>query len=165
MMSQIRFPSEIQVFERLMSSSTLKMIGDKLSTVDVSPSEIKLADWYKILTDLQIENEINSATFWALTAKLAWILADVEFFNSKSSLLVEFKNSPVLTCYFATGITEFINFDKGLQLFNENFKVLRTEENIEVLLDLAIPYALFLNNSYNSSQVKILYYNLLKLVN
>ena len=164
MMNQIVFPSEIQVFESLLSSATLKILRDKLSKVNVIPSKVKLTDWYNIATDLHIEHNINSAPFWAFTTKLAWILTDVDFFNSRLSLLDEFKDSPLLSCYFAVGLTEFINFEKGLNLFNENFKVLKSKENFEAVLDLATPYALLLNNSENSSQVKVLYNSILKLV-
>ncbi|MHA1541473.1 MAG: hypothetical protein ACTSQH_00680 [Candidatus Hodarchaeales archaeon] len=128
------------------------------------PSKVKLTDWYNIATDLHIEHNINSAPFWAFTAKLAWILTDVDFFDSRLSLLDEFKDSPLLSCYFAVGLAEFINFEKGLNLFNENFKVLKSKENFEAVLDLATPYALLLNNSENFSQVKVLYDSILKLV-
>jgi tetratricopeptide (TPR) repeat protein len=163
-MNQIIFPSEIQVFESLLSSATLKILRDKLSKVNVVPSKIKLTDWYNIATDLHIEDNINSAPFWAFTAKLAWILTDVDFFNSRLSLLDEFKDSSLLSCYFAVGLAEFINFEKGLNLFNENFKVLKSDENIEAVLDLATPYALLLNNSENFSQLRVLYDSMLKLV-
>jgi len=163
-MNQITFPSEIQVFESLLSSATLKILRDKLSKVNVVPSKVKLTDWYNIATDLHIEHNINSAPFWAFTAKLAWILTDVDFFDSRLSLLDEFKDSPLLSCYFAVGLAEFINFEKGLNLFNENFKVLKSKENFEAVLDLATPYALLLNNSENFSQVKVLYDSILKLV-
>ncbi|MHA1946248.1 MAG: hypothetical protein ACW97W_09105, partial [Candidatus Hodarchaeales archaeon] len=93
-MNQIIFPSEIQVFESLLSSATLKLLGNKLSKVNVVPSKVKLTDWYKIAANLHIEHSINSAPFWAFTAKLAWILTDVDFFNSRLSLLDEFKDSP-----------------------------------------------------------------------
>ena len=84
LMNQMRFPAEIQVFESLLSSSTLNTLREKLSKHNAEESDFKLTDWYRSVNDLHEEHQVNSANFWALTAKLAWILTDVEFFDSKS---------------------------------------------------------------------------------
>ena len=164
-MIQMRFPAEIQVFERLLSSSTLNTLREKLSKPNAEVSDIKLTDWYSSVNDLHEEHQINSANLWALTAKLAWILTDVDFFNSRLSLLDEFNESPLLSCYVGIGLAEFINFEKGLQIFKENFNILISEKDIEAVLDLATPYALLLNNSDNSGQLKVVYETILELVN
>ncbi|MCK4847649.1 MAG: hypothetical protein KAT16_01350 [Candidatus Heimdallarchaeota archaeon] len=165
LMNQMRFPAEIQVFESILSSSTLDILREKVSKLNTVPSDIKLTDWYRSVNDIHEEHQINSANFWALTAKLAWILTDVNFFNSRLSLLDEYNESPLLSCYVAIGLAEFIDFEKGLQLFKVNFNTLISEKDIAVVLDLATPYALLLNNSKKTDQLKIVYDTLLKLTN
>ncbi|MHA1237466.1 MAG: hypothetical protein ACTSQ9_07400, partial [Candidatus Hodarchaeales archaeon] len=182
LMSQMRFPAEIQVFESLLSSSTLNTLRENLSKLNAEVLEFKLTDWYRSVNDLHEEHQINSANFWALTAKLAWILTDVDFFDSKLSLLDEFNESPLLSCYLGIGLAEFINFEKGLQLFEENFNTLISfekglqlfeenfntlisEKDIAAVLDLATPYALLLNNSKKTDQLKTVYDTLQKLIN
>ena len=165
LMNQMRFPAEIRVFESILSSSSLNILRDKVSKLNAESSDIKLTDWYRSVNDVQEEHQINSANFWTLTAKLAWILTDVDFFSSGLSLLEEFTDSPMLSCYVATGLAEFINFEIGLDLFEENFEILVSENDIAAVLDLATPYALLLNNSKKTDQLKIVYDTLLKLVN
>jgi tetratricopeptide (TPR) repeat protein len=163
-MNQIEFPAEIKVFESKLSSSTLHLLREKVSKSNAVPSDIKLIDWYRSVNALHKEHDFNSANFWALTAKLAWILTDVEFFNSDLSILNKFGDSPLLSCYVATGLAEYVNFEKGLRLFEENFNLLLLEKDTESVLDLATPYALILNNSDKHDQLKLVYDKILNLM-
>jgi tetratricopeptide (TPR) repeat protein len=153
-MNYFRFPPEIQVFETRLSPSLLELIKNSLSELSISLEEIKLKDWYKCVTDLYQKEESDSSILLALIAKLAWILADTEFFISKIPVSESLKEAPLALIYIGIGITELIDFKQGFPFIEEGYNLLKSQNDLDALLDIATPYALILNNSDNKERLK-----------
>ncbi|MHA1940897.1 MAG: hypothetical protein ACW97P_04135 [Candidatus Hodarchaeales archaeon] len=154
MMSQIVFPKEIRVFKDHLSSETLILLEGALSKLSREKDHISLNDWYTIVKEIQIKNNINSTGLWALMAKLAWILTDTTFFSSSLNLIKKLKKSDLLNFYIGIGIAEYIDFGRGFAIIEENFPALQSEKDPSLLLDTVTPYALILNNSDNHKKLK-----------
>ncbi|MHA1979311.1 MAG: hypothetical protein ACW98I_20590, partial [Candidatus Hodarchaeales archaeon] len=108
-MREIIFPPEIQAYESRLSSKNRKLLTKAISDrLEVNP-QIKLENWYEVVKELQFEHQVNSPNFWALMAKLAWILTDIEFFISNQILLKKFKDASLLTCNIGLGLAEYFD--------------------------------------------------------
>jgi tetratricopeptide (TPR) repeat protein len=153
-MSKIAFPAEIRVFGDLLSSESLTLLEDSLSKSIRDKKHITLKDWYISVKEVQKNNKITSTGFLALMTKLAWILADLNFFSSSLITESNHEKSPLLDFYFGIGIAEFIDFTRGFTMLKDSFPALQSMENPAVLLDIATPYALILNNSDNHKYLK-----------
>ncbi|PWI48446.1 hypothetical protein CEE45_06855 [Candidatus Heimdallarchaeota archaeon B3_Heim] len=152
-MRQIIFPPEIQAFETKLSSKTLKLLTKSIANFLKDKSELKLEDWYELVRELQVQHKVDSPSLWALTAKLAWILTDLEFFASHHSLLKKFKNAPLLTCYIGLGLAEFFDFERGLTLLEKGFEEIKIAMDKDAIIDIITPYSLIMNNSDNHEKL------------
>ncbi|MHA1996029.1 MAG: hypothetical protein ACW97Z_15950 [Candidatus Hodarchaeales archaeon] len=110
-MRQIIFPPEIQAYESRLSSKTRNLLTKAISAYLEDNPQLKLENWYEVVRKLQFEHHLNSPNLWAMIAKLAWILTDIEFFISNQILLKKFKDASLLTCNIGLGLAEY--FDKG----------------------------------------------------
>ena len=163
-MNQLSFPPEISLFKSRLTSSTLDLLESTLSELPVSFEEIKLKDWYNCLLDISRQQQIDNPDFWALVAKLAWILADLDFFTNQITLLENYKDAPLLSFYFGAGLSEFIDFDKGFGLLEKGFADIKKKKDFEALKDLVTPYALIFNNSDNHEKLKSQYSKICELL-
>ncbi len=156
-MRQIIFPPEIQAFETRLSSKTLKLLKKSIANFLKDKSELKLENWYELVRELQVQHNIDSPSLWALTAKLAWILTDLEFFASHRSLLNKFKKTPLLTCYIGLGLAEFIDYERGLTLLEKGFEEIKLAMDKDAIIDIITPYSLILSNSDNHEKLVSVY--------
>ena len=156
-MRQIIFPPEIQAFETRLSSKTLELLKKSIANFLKDKPELKLENWYELVRELQVQNNIDSPSLWALTAKLAWILTDLEFFASHHSLLNKFKETPLLTCYIGLGLAEFIDYERGLTLLEKGFEEVKLAMDKDAIIDIITPYSLILSNSDNHEKLVSVY--------
>ena len=156
-MKEITFPPEINVFESLILAETRKLLTDSISSYHGEIPELELEKWYAIVRKLQDQHKINSPGLWALSAKLAWILTDIEFFSSHQALLKEFEDASLLTCYIGVGLAEYFDFEQGLILLEKGFKELKSKMDRDAIKDIITPYSLILNNSDNYEKLVTLF--------
>ncbi len=163
-MRQIIFPPEIQAYESRLSSKTRKLLTKAISACLEDNPQLKLENWYEVVKELQFENQLNSPNLWAMIAKLAWILTDIEFFISNQTLLKKFKEASLLTCNIGLGLAEYFDFEQGLTLLEKGFEELKTDIDKEAIMDIITPYSLVLNNSDNNEKLVSLFEEVQKLL-
>ncbi|MHA2290149.1 MAG: hypothetical protein ACXABG_15295 [Promethearchaeota archaeon] len=156
-MSQINFPPEIQAYESRLSSKIQKLLTKAISDYLKDNPQLKLENWYEVVKELQSDHNLNSPNLWAMIAKLAWILTDIEFFISNQTLLKKFEESPLLTCNIGLGLAEYSDFEQGLTLIEKGFKELKAKLDKEAIIDIVTPYSLILSNSKNHEKLVSLF--------
>ncbi|MHA2109630.1 MAG: hypothetical protein ACW99R_18125, partial [Candidatus Hodarchaeales archaeon] len=163
-MRQIIFPPEIQAYESRLSSKTRNLLTKAISAYLEDNPQLKLENWYEVVRKLQFEHHLNSPNLWAMIAKLAWILTDIEFFISNQILLKKFKDASLLTCNIGLGLAEYFDFEQGLTLLEKGFDELKVDIDKEAIMDIITPYSLVLNNSDNYEKLVSLFEEVQKLM-
>jgi tetratricopeptide (TPR) repeat protein len=153
-MQKIDFPSELAIFRNRISDRYIAKFKEFFSADQRSSQVLSLNDWYAFLKTIIIEEKDIPSEIWALSSKLAWIIADVSFFVDNSELIDVFRHDPLFLGYFSLGIVEFNDFEHGLKLLKEAFLLAESLGDWDTLVDLAIPYSLVLNNSDNQDMIK-----------
>ncbi|MHA2095002.1 MAG: hypothetical protein ACW98F_10285 [Candidatus Hodarchaeales archaeon] len=156
-MNQISFPPEIQAYESRFSSETRKLVTNAISDFLEDSAELKLQDWYEIARELQVTHNLKSAGLWAMIAKLAWILTDIDFFISHQTLVNELKDASLLSCNIGLGLAEYLDFEQGLTLIERGFEMIKLKMDKDAILEIITPYSLILNDSHNHEKLVSLY--------
>ncbi|MHA1971644.1 MAG: hypothetical protein ACTSW1_01555 [Candidatus Hodarchaeales archaeon] len=86
--------------------------------------------------------------------KLAWLFADINFFQNKIAVANTQTNNPLALFYFGIGLVEFDDINKGFKLIEEGIRRLRDTENWYGLLEISTVYSIVLNNSYRKKELK-----------
>ncbi|MFX0150671.1 MAG: hypothetical protein ACFFAJ_07835 [Candidatus Hodarchaeota archaeon] len=163
-MKLIEFPSELVIFSNRIDNHWKTELHAILTEKQVKSSDLTLKEWYSLLQDiLSFEGELPS-TLWAMVAKLAWIQADLGFFENNSDMINNLREDPLFLFYYGAGIAEFLDFEKGLSLVEEGVSRLESSpEEIPALFDIAITYSLILNNSNNKESLKTFYSKIIRI--
>ncbi|MFX0086059.1 MAG: tetratricopeptide repeat protein [Candidatus Hodarchaeota archaeon] len=153
-MQKIDFPSELTIFKNRISDRYLAKFEEYFSATQISTQASSLNDWFTFLKSILAEEKDIPSEIWALSSKLAWIIADVSFFIDNSELIDVFRHDPLFLGYFSLGIVEFNDFERGFKLLKEAFLLAESLKDWDALIDLSAPYILVLNNSANKNMVK-----------
>ncbi|MFX0209317.1 MAG: hypothetical protein ACFFDT_25260 [Candidatus Hodarchaeota archaeon] len=163
-MKLIEFPSELVIFSNRIDNHWKIQLSAILTEKKVNFSDLTLKEWYPLLQDiLSLEKKLPSS-LWAMAAKLAWLQADLTFFEKYSNIIHDLKEDPLLLFYYGAGIAEFIDLRKGLSLIEEGItRIESSPEELHALFDIAITYSLILNNSNNKESLKKFYNKIIKI--
>jgi tetratricopeptide (TPR) repeat protein len=153
-MDQIEFPPEIAIFADRIDDQWLGKIQMAFVENQKTKSHLKLSDWLEILQELYLQEKQLPKEVWALSAKLAWIQAEVSFFISNSDLIDNIKNDPLCLCYFGAGFAELIDFEKGFKLLQQAVSLAKSNSDWYALIDMMIPYSIVMSNTENKQELK-----------
>ncbi|MFW9779140.1 MAG: hypothetical protein ACFFE8_09830 [Candidatus Heimdallarchaeota archaeon] len=141
---RLAYPTELVHFRDLIDNNWQEKIFASFSEVK---QEDNLNIWYeKIRELLSRETEIPS-TIWALAAKLAWILTDIQFFGDHAEQLKkQYPNDPLLQFWLAAGIAEFLDSQNGLDLLKLAHDRIVSMKDWQALVDIAAIYGCIMLN-------------------
>ncbi|MFX0171249.1 MAG: hypothetical protein ACFE9L_04960 [Candidatus Hodarchaeota archaeon] len=163
-MKLIEFPSELVFFSNQIDNHWKTELHAILTERQVKYSDLTLKEWYSLLQDILSSEEELPSVLWAMAAKLAWIQADLGFFENNSDMYNNLKENPLFLFYYGAGVAEFINLEEGLSLIEEGVSRLESSpEKMSALFDIAITYSLILNNSNNKESLKTFYDKIVKI--
>lgn len=153
-MCYIDFPSELAIFKERIPDRYHADFEAFLSSNQKSGMELSLNDWFNFMKTFLAEKKDAPLEIWALSSKIAWIITDVSYFIDNIELIENFRKYPLALGYFALGLTEFIDFERGFGLIKEAFLLAESLNDWYALIDLATPYVLILNNSDKRNLIK-----------
>ncbi|MFW9855808.1 MAG: tetratricopeptide repeat protein [Candidatus Thorarchaeota archaeon] len=135
---RLAYPTELVYFRDLIDNKWQEKIFTSLSEVK---QEANLNIWYEKIRELLSREPEIPSTIWALAAKLAWILTDIQFFRDHAELLQkQSSNDPLLQFWLAAGIAEFLDSQAGLDLLKLAHDRIVSMKDWHALVDIAAVY-------------------------
>jgi len=162
-MKSLEFPAELAIFADRINNPWINLITNSLSKIQEKDTVPKLDDWYFVTLNLLEKEENPPSVLWALCSKIAWIQADIKFFNDNSDFLLkeaENQSDLLLLSYVGAGLTELINSDTGITIIGKGFSQLEASKDWPALFDIATPYILLLSNLNKITTLENVYFSI-----
>ncbi len=151
----LAFPSELMIFSDRIDTEWQEKLRVQFSMNKKGTTNLMMDDWYINTKMLLSSHKDAPSSLWTMAAKLAWVLADAQFFIENSDLFEKNNSDPHLSYYFGAGIVEFLDFTKGFEIIKNSYESIKTvTKDSLALLDIATSYSIILNNSDNEESLK-----------